>query len=135
MLNRQLKPTNVAILLSMAGLLSGCLHPEDSNSKEPECDVVANPNEDSFLKVINRLENGLAWIFSDGSYSFGADMRPDECTIFGLNPGTYSVTFQQCNISRDDGCTSTIGNPKEVMFTTATGQTHTIEVDASFFNK
>lgn len=133
MLNRQLKPTNVAILLSMAGLLSGCLHPEDTSSKEPSCDVVANQNEDSFLKVINRLDVGLQWTFSDGSYPFGADMKPDECTIFGLSPGTYSVTFQQCNISGDEGCASTIGNPKKVMFTTTMGETHTVDVSASFF--
>lgn len=100
---------------------------------EPRCDLVASntTNPDAFFKVVNRLGGGLAWKFSNG-IPFGADMKPNECTLFGLSPGGYSVTFQQCNIT-DEACTSNFGPTKEVVFTVQNGETYTVEVNSGFF--
>jgi hypothetical protein len=100
---------------------------------EPRCDLIAqmNTNPDAFFKVINRLSGGLAWSFSNG-LAFGADMKPNECTLVGLNPGGYSATFQQCNIS-DAACTSSFGPTREVVFSVQNGETYTVEVNSSFF--
>ena len=121
-----------AILVST--LIVACSSSEDDGSGEVRCDLVAstNQNPDTFFKVINRLNGGLSWHFSDG-IPFGADMKPNECVIFGLNPGGYSVTFQQCNIA-DEACASLFGSTKEVVFSVERTKTHTVEVRSEFFS-
>jgi len=100
---------------------------------EPKCDLVAsttsNPNE--YFQVINQLNSGLTWYFSN-AIPFGADMKPSECTLVGLNPGGYAVTFQQCAIA-DAACTSTFGPTKEVVFSVQNNETYIVEVNSNFF--
>jgi hypothetical protein len=119
------------VLMTMTDLLMVACD-NGGGSGEPRCDVVANANASAFFKVINHLDSGLAWNFSDGSYAFGADMKPNECTVFGLNPGGYSVTFQQCNIG-DAACTSYFGPTKDVVFSVNSGETYTVDVSGNFF--
>ena len=94
------------------------------------CQVVAYPQAESFLKVTNNLSSGLQWNLS--AYAFGADMKPGECTIFGLDAGSYSVEFNQCNIG-DSKCTSAFGGTKTEMFSVASGNTYTYDIYLSFF--
>ena len=95
------------------------------------CDIVANPDGPSFFNVANKLSSGLEWVFTD-SFAFGADMKPGECTSFGLLAGSYKVDFTQCNIA-DEACTSTFGSTIQEIITVGDGQTQTITVNNGFF--
>jgi hypothetical protein len=123
----------VSMVLGMSLLACGGGGDDSGGGEEPRCDLVASntTNPDAFFKVVNRLNSGLAWQFSNG-IPFGADMKPNECTLFGLSPGGYSATFQQCNIA-DEACTSSFGPTKEVVFSVNNNETYTVEVTGGFF--
>ena len=114
----------VLSLLVIAGFLLSCIGSDG-------CDVVANPDGPGFLKVTNRLPTGLQWVLS--AYAFQSDMRPGECTIFGVGTNTsFDLTLTQCNIG-SRGCDSTFGPTKTVRFSVVNGETYTIEVSDGFF--
>lgn len=107
----------------------GC---EDGNDDGGgSCDMIANQDGPAYFKVKNNLSSGLEWYLN--SYAFGADMKPGECTNMGVAASQYTVRFQQCNIG-DGACTSTFGSPRSIVFSVAQGETHTVNVDSSFFN-
>jgi len=94
------------------------------------CDVVANPQQESFFQVTNELSSGLEWVLPD--FTFGGDMKPGECNRFGLANGSYTVELTQCNIG-DSQCTSTFGRTVRQMFSVASGETYSINVTAGLF--
>jgi len=125
-------PGRIFISLFFIVAFTACSSDDDSGG-EPRCDLVAsttsNPTE--FFKVVNSLNGGLQWYFTNG-IPFGADMKPGECTLFGLSPGGYSATFQQCNIG-NEACTSNFGPARQEVFTVQSNETHTVTVTASYF--
>ena len=106
---------------------------DGGNSSEPRCDFVASTtsNPTAYFKVINRLNGGLTWHFSNGP-PFGDDMEHNACTFFGLSPRGYSVIFQQCNVA-DEACTSSFGPTREVVFYIQNGETYTVQVSSRLF--
>ena len=112
----------------MATFVAACGGGGDGGAQS--CDIVANAQGPAFMKVVNNLGTGLQWQLS--GYAFGADMKPGECTIFGLSASQHTVSFQQCNIG-DAACTSTFGATVQKVFAVANGETYTFEVNASLF--
>lgn len=125
--NNSLK--HLLMLSLMMLFLSSCS--SDDSGGVGVCDMVANPDGPSFFKVENNLSSGLTWFFLQ-SYPFGADMKPGECVIMGVDPDQYTVEIQQCNIG-DDACTSTIGSSKLIVFSVGQGETYTLTVDSNTF--
>ena len=122
-----LKAGTIVIFISF--LVIGCGNGSDSGGTN--CNVVANENGPSFLKVINNLSTGLEWSFIN-SFPFGADMKPGECISVGLDEGSYTVEINQCTIS-DAVCILSFGPAKRRTFTLGNQHTHTIMVNNSFF--
>ena len=124
---------SIVVLALGISLVAWSNRGDGGSSSEPRCDHVASTtsNPTAYFKVINRLNGGLTWHFSNGP-PFGADMKSNECTLFGLSPGGYSETFQQCNIA-DEACTLTFGPTKEVVFSVQNDETYTVEVNSGFF--
>lgn len=121
----------VLLILLLTAFMSACGDSDgDDGNGAAQCDVVANPGWSNNLKVINHLATGLEWYLEE--YAFAADLKPAECTIFGLNEGSHTVELTQCNIG-DEGCTSTFGPTKAVDFSVIGGQTYTIDVKSGFF--
>jgi len=118
-------------LFVLTALVSACSS-GGSNNSAGSCDMIANPDGPAYFKVVNNLSSGLEWFFQ-GSYAFGADMKPGECTNMGVAASQYTIHLQQCNIS-DADCTSNIGSSRTVVFSVAQGETYTLTVDSSSFN-
>ena len=116
------------LILSLTACGSG-----SDGVEEPSCELVAanTSNPSAYFKVVNSLNSGLQWQFNNG-IPFGADMKPGECTLFGLSPGGYSVNLQQCNIG-NDACTSYFGPVRSEVFTVQSNETHSVTVTASYF--
>lgn len=119
------------VLFVLATLVSACSSGGSDNSAS-SCDMIANPDGPAYFKVVNNLSSGLEWYFQ-GSYAFGADMKPGECTNMGVAASQYTIRLQQCNIS-DADCTSNIGSSRTIVFSVAQGETYTLAVDSSSFN-
>ena len=117
-------------LFGFVAILSSCSGGGNDGGGS-SCDMVANPNGPAYFKVVNNLSSGLGWYFQ-GSYVFGADMKPGECTNMGVVASQYTVQLQQCNIS-NAGCASNFGSTRSVVFSVAQGETYTLTVDGSFF--
>ena len=117
----------LAVSIGLAGCSKGG---SSSGSGDASCDTVANADGPGYLKVINNLSTGLEWYLQE--YAFGADMKPSECTIFGVAAGTHTVKLTQCNIA-DAACTSTFGSTISKNFSVADGETYTITVSSNFF--
>ncbi len=117
-------------LSGLVVILSSCSNGRSDNSVS-SCDMVANPNGPAYFKVVNNLSSGLEWYFQ-GSYAFGADMKPGECTNMGVVASQYTVQLQQCNIS-NAGCASNFGSTRSVVFSVSQGETYTLTVDGSYF--
>ena len=116
-------PILCALLLTSCGS-------DDITSGSGGCDLVANPQEESFFQVTNGLSSGLQWIIR--AYAFGGDMKPGECNKFGVANGSYTVRFTQCSIA-GAACTSTFGPTVSQMFTVASGDTYSITVTTDMF--
>lgn len=127
--NNSLK--HLLMLPLMLLFLSACSSDDGGGGGSVVCDTVANPDGPAFFKVENNLDSGLTWYFVQ-SYPFGADMKPDECVIMGVDPDQYTVEIQQCNIG-DSACTSTIGSSKLIVFSVGQGETYTLTVDINTF--
>ncbi|GMT47420.1 MAG: hypothetical protein IEMM0007_0986 [bacterium] len=121
--------TSVFLIILLAGLITAC--GSSSDDGESSCDVVANAKGPAFLKIINHLDTGLSWVMWD--YAFGADMKPGECTIFGVSAGTHTVELTQCYISDNSACSSNFGTTKTRNFSVADGETYTVDVTEGFF--
>ncbi|VAX32779.1 hypothetical protein MNBD_NITROSPIRAE03-968 [hydrothermal vent metagenome] len=121
--------TRVFLIILLAVFITAC--GSSSDDGETRCDVVANAEGPAFLKVINHLETGLSWVIQE--YAFGADMKPGECTIFGVSAGTHTVELTQCYISDNSACSSNFGTTKTRNFSVADGETYTIDVTEGFF--
>ncbi len=121
--------TRVFLVIVLAVFITAC--GSSSDGGESGCDVVANAGGPAFLKVINHLDTGLSWVMQD--YAFGADMKPGECTIFGVSAGNHTVELTQCYISDDSGCSSNFATTKTRNFSVSEGETFTIEVSEGFF--
>ena len=119
------------VLFVLTTLVGACSSGGSDNSVG-SCDMIANPDGPAYFKVVNNLSGGLEWYFQ-GSYAFGADMKPGECTNMGVAASQYTIQLQQCNIS-DSGCTSNFGSSRSVAFSVAQGETYTLTVNGSFFN-
>jgi hypothetical protein len=121
----------LVLVLVISLVVASCS--SDDGGGEPSCDLVASTttNPTAFFKVVNSLNGGLQWYFTNG-IPFGADMKPGECTLFGLSPGGYSVTLQQCNIG-SEACTSNFGPTRQEVFTVESNETYTVTVTASYF--
>ena len=124
--NNSLK--HLLMLPLMLLFLSACS--SDDGGGSVVCDTVANPDGPAFFKVENNLDSGLIWILQ--AYAFGADMKPGECVIMGVDPDQYTVEIQQCNIG-DADCTSTFGSSKLIVFSVGQGETYTLTVDSNTF--
>jgi len=114
----------------------------DNNSN---CEVIfttagQGSNPTTVIKVINRLDGGLQVIVGSAGpgqpiVSVGADMNPNSCELYGLFPGLYEVTLQQCD-QDDPGsseCTTVFGTPVVRQVDLAEDETETIEVTTSIF--
>ena len=66
------------------------------------------------------------------AFAFGADMKPEKCTIMGVTSRQFSVELQQCNIG-DAACTSTFGSVKIIVFSVLDGETFTLDVTSNTF--
>ncbi|MEC4685649.1 MAG: hypothetical protein VST71_07955 [Nitrospirota bacterium] len=121
--------TRVFLVILLAVFMTSC--GSSSDDGETSCDVVANANGPAFLKVINNLDSGLSWVMQE--YAFGADMKPGECTIFGVATGSHTVELTQCSISDNSGCSSNFGTTKTRNFSVSDGETYTIDVTEGFF--
>jgi hypothetical protein len=73
-------------------------------------------NPTTAIKVINRMDRGLAVTVGSAGpgrpiVSVGADMNPETCELYGLFPGLYEVTLQQCDQDEPGSseCTTLIG--------------------------
>ena len=107
--------------------LSAC----SSSGGSASCDTVASTvAATAFFRVENNLSSGLSWTLP--AFAFGADMKPGECTIVGVEPSQYTVELQQCNIG-SEACTSDIGSEKLIVFSVAQGDTFTLIVDSNTF--
>lgn len=95
-----------------------------------DCDLVANPQENSFLQVENDTNTGIEWYLAD--YAFGAFLRPGECTRFGLTPGTYDLETTRCLSSTDYGCPNNGVNVTE-SFTVKDGEIYLRVVTEDYF--
>lgn len=126
--NNSLK--HLLMLPLMLLFLSACSSDDGGGGGVGVCDTVANPDGPAFFKVENNLDSGLMWILE--VYAFGADMKPGECTIMGVDPDQYTVEIQQCNIG-DAACTSTIGSSKLIVFSVGQGETYALTVDSNTF--
>ena len=122
--------TGVLLMIFIAVFVAACGSGGSSDDGAPRCDIVANADGPGYLEVINNLSTGLEWYMQD--YAFSADMKPGECTIFGVATGTRTVELTQCDIA-DAACTLTFGPTKSLDFSVADGETYTISVDKSFF--
>ena len=121
----------VLLMVSLTAVMTACGGGDgDDGNGVPRCDVVANPGWSNNLKVINHLDTGLEWYMEE--YAFAADMKPGECTIFGVHEGSHSVELTQCNIG-DEACTSNFGPTKTIDFAVNGGETYTIDVTSGFF--
>jgi hypothetical protein len=92
------------------------------------------------IKVINRLDGGLSvGVGSAGPgqpiVSVGADMNPNTCELYGLFPGIYEVTLQQCEQDEPGSseCTTLFGTLITRQIDLAEDETETIEVTLSIF--
>ncbi len=115
------------VMIAVACLLASC---GSSGSSSSNCDVVANAAGPAFFRVENKLNTGLSWFLP--AFAFGADMKPDECTIFGLPAAQYTVELQQCNIG-GGACTSSFGPVVMKLFTVEDGETYKLKVKSSTF--
>ena len=122
----------LSLFLILNVVVTACSSGDDGGG-EPRCDLVAanTTNPTAYFKVVNSLNTGLSWYFNNG-IPFGADMKPGECTLFGLSPGGYSVTFQQCNIA-DQACISEFGPTRDEVFSVQSNETHTVTVTPGYF--
>jgi len=118
------------MMIAVACLLTSCGSSSNSSSSSSKCDVVANAAGPAFFRVENQLNSGLSWVLP--AFAFGADMKPDECTIFGLPAAQYTVELQQCNIG-GGACTSYFGPVVMKLFTVADGETYKLKVKSSTF--
>lgn len=117
----------LSVLVSFA--LAGC--GSSSSSSTNDCDIVANSAGPAFFKVENSLSTGLSWHLP--AFAFGADMKPGECTIMGVNSSQFTAELQQCNIG-SGACTSTFGPTKLIVFSVLVGEAYTLIVTSSTFN-
>lgn len=116
------------VIIAVASLLVSC--GSSSSSSSSNCDVIANAPGPAFFRVENQLNSGLRWEVPP--YPLVADMKPDECTIFGLAAAQYTVELQQCNIG-GGACTSVFGSVVMKVFTVADGETYKLKVKSSMF--
>jgi hypothetical protein len=121
---------NRYILFSIVVLFTLNACGSSSSSSSSNCDTVANPNGPAYFKVENRLNSGLEWFLP--AYAFGADMKPDECTIMGVAASQLTVEVTQCNIG-GGACTSTFGPTKMIVFNVSSGDTFTLKVTDNTF--
>lgn len=112
--------------LLFIGIVTSC---SDSGSSSG-CDTIANADGPAFFKVENDLDSGLSWVL--GAYAFGADMKPGECTIMGVEARQFTVELQRCNIG-GGACTSYYGQATSEVFSVAEGETYTMTVNSSMF--
>jgi len=101
-----------------------------SSSSSSSCDTVANAGGPAFFKVRNNLNSGLEWFLP--AYAFGADMKPDECTIMGVAASQFTVELTQCNIG-GGACTGTFGPTIMRVFNVSAGDTFTLKVNSNTF--
>ncbi len=97
-------------------------------------------NPTTAIKVINRMDRGLAvGVGSSGPgqpiVSVGADMSPNTCELYGLFPGLYEVTLQQCEQDEPGSseCTTEFGPLVTRRIDLAEDETETIDVTLSTF--
>ena len=132
MMQFQIKSTKYFFIFAFAYWLTSCGGGSSSgDGSSGACDVVANAAGPAFFRVENNLNSGLSWTLP--AYAFGADMKPGECTIFGVTPSQLTVELQQCNIG-DAACISTIGPTKMIVFTVVDGETFILDVTNNTFN-
>jgi hypothetical protein len=97
-------------------------------------------NPSTAIKVINRMDRGLAvGVGSSGPgqpiVSVGADMNPETCELYGLFPGLYEVTLQQCEQDEPGSseCTALIGRLVTLDIDLAEDEIETVDVTFSTF--
>ena len=91
---------------------------------------------DTGLRVKNHLSGGLD-VTVEGSRIVGAgsDMASGACEIWGLFPGTYTVTLQQCaqDVAGSSRCTAPIGPPVVRLVQVPDGQIVELIINAPVF--
>ena len=88
-----------------------------------------NDDGPSYLKVINKTNSSVAAYLRE--YGFRGRVKPYECEIYGVNDGNRRLEVEKCTDDSCDDYTPT----KQADFYVEGGETHTIEVTDSYFNK
>lgn len=94
----------------------------DKDGGDPSCETVINANGPAFLKVINNSDEEIL-VDLTSIIPLGAQTRAGACEVFGLPPGSHTIT-----IENESGNAS-----KDVDFTLSVGQTYTLTVGENFF--
>lgn len=135
----------MTLVITMTGIAACGLGGITDFTDNSNCELIfttagQGSNPTTAIKVINRLDGGLAvGVGSAGPgqpiVSVGADMSPNTCEIYGLFPGLYEVTLQQCNQDEPGSseCSSELGPLVERQIDLMEGETETIEVTSAFF--
>lgn len=132
-------------LVAFFAVGAGCTDSPTDFGDNSNCEVIfttagQGSNPTTVIKVINRMDRGLAvGVGSSGPgqpiVSVGADMSPNTCELYGLFPGLYEVTLQQCD--QDDAgsseCTTLVGQLVTQEVDVAEDETETIDVTFSTF--
>ncbi|MGD2063654.1 MAG: hypothetical protein PVF51_08750 [Nitrospirota bacterium] len=104
------------------------LPPEDS-----DCDFFATaPGSTSWVAVDNRTSHAIEWRleWNGNEIPLGVETDAGVCEGMGVPTGSYVAEIVSCASRDGDDCT---GASREVRFSLADGETHTVPVTGSFF--
>jgi len=91
---------------------------------------------DTGLRVQNHLSGGLDVTVEGGRIvGAGSNMASGACEIWGLFPGTYTMTLQQCaqDVAGSSQCTASIGQPVVRTVQVPDGQIVEMIINAQLF--